>query len=135
MGSAFLSFYVVPGVRDMRREKFYFFYDMIDLAFNNDLYPVTAIAGMIQERPQPNVTKRFIELHQRLGYSYSGKLPKFFDGHDCYFVSMTADDWDDNESALKKSWLKSRGRDRELGTWADSEEANHLAGVNGVTVG
>lgn len=131
MGAAFVAYYVTPDVRG-RPEKFYFFYDMIELAFNNSVYPAEAIAGMIQERDEHETTKKFIQLHIRMGYKYTGKLPKFFDGRDCYFVAMTAEEWEANNSTLKRRWLKSRQPQGDLDQWEETQP-HSLVGANGVT--
>lgn len=110
MGSAFMSFYVSPEVRDVHTEKVYWLFDMLNLAFSSG---VPTICGFIKERETQAVTEKFIKTHLRLGYQYSGMVPHLFDGHDCHAVSYTVESWE----ALKDGrWRKKWGAARGIGT-------------------
>ena len=105
MGSAWLSYYVAPGFRKHQKEKCFFLYDMIDYAFKEG---ANCICGVIQERETPEATDIFIRIHERLGYTYSGRVKKFFDGKDAHLAAITDEEWENNNGRLKKFWHKDR---------------------------
>ena len=103
MGSAFMSYYVLPEARVHHKQKVFFLYDCIDAAF---MTGINSIAGLIQHRATDDITRRFINIHERLGYTYSGRAEQFFDGRDCHLVSMTRDAWENNNNGWKSAWRR-----------------------------
>jgi hypothetical protein len=93
MGSYFLGYWVHPAARGRLKEKVDMLYMVIDLVFQAD---VSTIAGFIQERPTPEETCTFIKIHERLGYTYRGFVPGFFEGKDCHIVAITPEGLKDN---------------------------------------
>lgn len=116
MGSVFLSYYVAPAARARQKEKCYFLYDVIDRVFQDG---VNCVVGIIQERETPSMTDEFIKIHERLGYTYSGRLPYFFDGKTAHLVSMSRRDWEQNNGRFKIRWRRERQ--------AEVDRAEHLA--------
>jgi len=104
MGSAFLGYYAQPAYRK-NREVVHFMFDMLDSIFN---YGLPMVCGFVQERPTPKETAAFIKLHEKMGYTYRGFIPKFFDGTDCHIVALTAEDWKSMETPIKRRWIKHR---------------------------
>lgn len=103
MGSMFLNYYAQPAYRK-NREVAHFIFDMFDMIFKAGI-PV--ICGMIQERPTPEETEAFIKLHEKMGYQRCGMVPHFFDGKNCYFVALTAEEWA-KPNKMKARWEKAR---------------------------
>lgn len=108
MGNAFMGFYIAPSARDQHEEKVFFLFDMLNMAFVSG---VKVIVGLIQERATPFLTQKFIKLHMRLGYNYSGVVPCLFDGKDCHVVAYTATNW---EALQDGRWQSRWRRNREL---------------------
>lgn len=103
MGSVFLAYYAQPAYRK-HREVAHFIFDCFDMVFTAG---IPSLCGLIQERPTPEETSAFIKLHEKLGYTYRGNLPKFFDGKDCHLVAMTQEDWA-TDNAMKRRWRAHR---------------------------
>ena len=108
MGSVFLGYYISPAARADHKNKVFFLYDIIGAVFSSAEHNVPVVAGFIQQRPTPEETNKFIALHVRLGYTYRGFIPKFFDGKDCHIVAMTREDWEGMDSEWKRSWMADR---------------------------
>lgn len=106
MGSVFLSYYVSPDVRADQKEKVFFLFDIVNEIFNMG---VPVIVGLIQERDDPKDTQRFVDLHERLGYSYAGVLDGFFDGKDCHLVQYKRSVWESWDNGWQKRWRADRG--------------------------
>ena len=107
MGNTFMGFYTSPDIRDQHEEKVFFLFDMINLAFECG---TQTICGLVQERDTPNVTSKFIKAHLRLGYTYAGMVPHFFDGKDCHVVAYTIEQWEGNQGGRwQNAWRRSRG--------------------------
>ena len=106
MGNTFMSYYVSPEARDEHEEKVFFLFDMINLAFTSG---AKTICGLIQERETPAQTQRFIKIHLRLGYTYAGMVPHFFDGKDCHVVAYTVENWEAQDGRWQRAWRRSRG--------------------------
>ena len=107
MGSVFLSYYVAPGSRGMNKEKGFFLYDVIDAVFVDG---ANTVCGIVKERATRADTKRIIEVHEFLGYTYSGRVKHFFDGADAHLVAITKDEWAALNSAYKRAWARNRQR-------------------------
>lgn len=108
MGSVFIGYYIHPNARTDQANKVYFLYDIIDAIFRHgDTVPV--IVGFIQQRPTQHETEKFIQTHVRLGYTYRGYMPKFFDGKDCHIVAITREDWEGLNNEWKRRWATARG--------------------------
>lgn len=105
MGSIFLSYYIHPDVRADQKEKVGFLFDMISAIFESG---VPVVVGFIQERDNRDETDQFIELHKRLGYTYRGSVPHFFDGKDCHIVAITSEDWRTKPNEWKTRWQQWR---------------------------
>lgn len=101
MDGVFVSYYVDPNFRGFDDEKYFMFFDLIDEAF---ALGMTTVCGLIQERPTPKETRKFLRVHRAMGYRHSGTLPLVFNGKDCHLVSMTKDEWDELDSVLKRRW-------------------------------
>lgn len=121
MGSVFLSYYVRPESRVDHKSELLFLYDCIEAIFATG--DVNAICGFIQHRQTDEATRRFIRLHERLGYTYSGRVEKFFDGRDCHVVAMTREAWEGNDGRFKRAWRRARSA-------SGGEQPNaHVAGI------
>ena len=121
MGSVFLSYYVRPEARVDHKSELLFLYDCIDAVFAAG--DVNTICGFIQHRQTDDETRRFIRLHERLGYTYSGRVEKFFDGRDCHVVAMTREAWEANDGRFKRAWRRARSA-------SESEQPNaHVARI------
>lgn len=119
MGSVFLSYYVSRAARGRQKEKCFFLYDMFQRVFDEG---ANSIVGMIQERETPEQTQAVLDIHKRLGYTYAGRLPAFFDGKTAHLVSLTKRRWDSLEEL--KPALVSKGRGRKKRMVKRKDEAN-----------
>ena len=92
MGSAFWGIWIHPGARTTEPKANIQFADfMINEAFKSG---IPTLVGLIKDRPTIAETAKFIMLHSKAwGFSYQGKVPKFFEGRDCHIVALTAEDW------------------------------------------
>lgn len=104
MDSVFIGYYIHPDARRDEKNKVFFLYDILDEIFK---LGVPVVVGFIQERPSTKETKQFVFLHERLGYTYRGFVPKFFNGEDCHIVAMTEDDWAKGNE-WKRRWEQER---------------------------
>lgn len=106
MGAVVMNFWVHPDYR-RRRDVGYFLFELLQGAFDHG---VNAIIGWIQEREDADTTRRFIRLHEKFGYEYSGLMKQCFEGQDCHVVVLTPEGFDKlSNSRLKHQWAKTRG--------------------------
>lgn len=86
----FMGFYIHPSMRHTEpKQNILFLHTMLDMALQT--YPV--VIGMIQERPTPEETEKFLKLHERLGYERIGKVPYLFDNQTAHFVAITRENF------------------------------------------
>lgn len=105
MGAAVLDHWVHPDYRGTKHHA-YFLFELIQGAFD---FGAHAVIGWVQERATYEETCKFIRLHEKLGYEYSGLMKQCFEGQDCHVMVITQDGFNAATSRIKTKWLETRG--------------------------
>lgn len=142
MGSVFLGFWLAEDKRYYNKDSLVFLCDVIDQCF---VEGANSLAGVIKERATPEITDAFIRQHERLGYSYCGRLPNWFDGENAHIVAMSAVEWENFNGRAKHAWRRWREGATTNGVgWRQGQSRSHhtgdttgtdLPGLNGSAVG